>query len=416
MSESGPGTTRITDEAVARLERRMGIPSRWLDRPRNTVVSSDSIRDFAIGQGDDNPLYVDPDYGTATRWSSQIAPPLFVTSAGVRDDYTYTGDEKEAISGGDPLRGIGQYLSSESWQLLAPVRPGLRMFRSRHLHAVEIRTSFFGGGRVAVLTYRFEFRDAERRLYAINDRTYHHAEREKSADKGKYREVELAAYTDDEMATIEDAYDNEYRRGADRLTVDNVEVGDELPSIVKGPLTTTDVIFYHVGIGMGGSDGPLRLARTTRLRVPGWYTRNSRNIPDVVQRCHWEDEYAQKIGQPSAYDYGAMRTNWMAHLITNWMGDDAWIRELSSRVRRFNYIGDTHWMRGRVTELGTVDGAPSARIEIEGVNQRDETTCTGTAVVLLSDRAGTPPAIAEPSPGVAGTRCACYGSRAFIAE
>ena len=51
-----------------------------------------------------------------------------------------------------------------------------------------------------------------------------------------------------------------------------------------------------------------------------------------AQRCHWDDEWAQRMGHPAAYDYGVMRTNWMAHLVTDWMGDDAWIWKVSAAV------------------------------------------------------------------------------------
>ena len=49
------------------------------------------------------------------------------------------------------------------------------------------------------------------------------------------------------------------------------------------------------------------------------------------------------------YDYGRMRETWLIHLCTDWMGDDAWLWKLDCEFRKFNYVGDTHWMRGRVT-------------------------------------------------------------------
>ena len=35
------------------------------------------------------------------------------------------------------------------------------------------------------------------------------------------------------------------------------------------------------------------------------------------------------------YDYGAMRETWLTHLITDWMGDDAWLWKLSCQHRKF---------------------------------------------------------------------------------
>jgi acyl dehydratase len=383
---------RITDEAVERLRRRIGIPVKWGGRPRNTYSSADSIRQFATGYGDDNPLFTDPEYAEGTRWKALLAPPMYFMSTGVHGPVTWSDEQTEAMSGGDPLRGIGQYLSSERWAFVRPVTPGIRLWQKRYLHDVEIRESSFGGGRVAVLTQRVEYTDDEGALFALNERSYHHADRQASGQSGKYRDIKILPYSDEQMDEIGQAYDAEWRRGAGKLLVGDVSPGDVLPQIVKGPLTVTDVICYHVGLGWGGmSAGPLKLAHRNRKRIPGFYTKNSLNVFDVAQRCHWESEFAQELGHPAAYDYGAMRTNWMVHLVTNWMGDDAWISRLSARARRFNYLGDTQWMRGRVRSVDASASPPAVDIEVEGVNQRGETTCTGEATVLLCGPDGTPP-------------------------
>jgi acyl dehydratase len=393
-------TERITDEAVERLRRRIGIPVRWGGRPRNTVSSVDSIRQFATGYGDDNPLFTDPGYAEKTRWRALLAPPMYFMSAGARADVKWTEQQAEAMSGGDPLRGVGQYLSSERWAFVRPVTPGLLLRQQQYLHGVEVRDSAFGGGRVVVLMQRVEYSDEDGRLFALNERSYHHADRGASGESGKYRNLKILPYTQEEMERIGKAYDDEWRRGADKLRISEVLAGDELPQIVKGPLTVTDVICYHVGLGWGGmSEGPLKLAHKNRKRIPGFYTRNSLNVYDVAQRCHWEGEFAQELGHPAAYDYGAMRTNWMVHLLTNWMGDDCWISRLSATVRRFNYMGDTQWIRGRVERVNADVCPPSVEVVMEGINQRGETTCTGEAIVLLCGADGGPPELPELSIG-----------------
>ena len=63
-----------------------------------------------------------------------------------------------------------------------------------------------------------------------------------------------------------------------------------------------------------------------------------------------EDSRAQTIGIPGAYDYGCQRISWVDNLITNWMGDDGFIKNLNGTLKRFNIVGDTHWMKGKVTK------------------------------------------------------------------
>jgi hypothetical protein len=149
----------------------------------------------------------------------------------------------------------------------------------------------------------------------------------------------------------------------------------------------------------------LNLAHQQRARIPGFFRRDDLNIPDVHQRVHWDPEWARRAGSPATYDYGRMRETWLIHLCTDWMGDDAWLWKLDCEFRRFNYVGDTHWMRGRVTRHYLADGdRPAVDLEIWGENQRGETTCPGHATVLLPSKEHGPVQLPEPPGGA--TTCA----------
>jgi hypothetical protein len=83
------------------------------------------------------------------------------------------------------------------------------------------------------------------------------------------------------------------------------------------------------------------------------------------------------------------------------MGDDAWLWKLDCQFRRFNYVGDTHWMRGRVARKEIVDGHPAVHLELWGENQRGETTTPGHATVLLPSRDNGPVRLPDPPGGAA---------------
>jgi hypothetical protein len=155
--------------------------------------------------------------------------------------------------------------------------------------------------------------------------------------------------------------------------------------MVKGPLRVTDIVCWHVGMGMGlYGVKALRLAYEQRQRVPRFFRPDDLNVPDVQQRVHWDPEWARRAGNPTTYDYGRMRETWLIHLCTDWMGDDAWLWKLDCEFRRFNYVGDTHWMRGRVTRKYLAEGdRPAVDLDIWGENQRGETTTPGHASILL---------------------------------
>jgi acyl dehydratase len=387
----------LNEETIAEVRRRIGIPVRYSPRAHNEVSSTDSFRHFARAYGDDNPLYNDPAYATASVWGSPIAPPLYPFVAGIARPVELTGIEKEIMKAGDPLAGIGQYMCGERWLLTKPIRAGDILWQSQTLHSAELRPSSFGGGTGALVSHRVSWEDEAGAPYAFRFLDFWHADREESKKAGKNREIERPHYTDEDLARIDACYEAEEVRGAPPRLVSEVRPGEELGPIAKGPISVTDMVSWHVGVGWGMyGGGSSRIAYENRKRIPKFYLKNELGFWDSAQRCHWDDEWAQRIGHPAAYDYGVMRTNWMVHLVTNWMGDAAWIWKVSASVRKFNYLGDAHFVSGVVREVDRP--ANTVTIDVSGVNQRGETTCDARVVVILPPPGGGPAVIPDYEP------------------
>jgi hypothetical protein len=215
-------------------------------------------------------------------------------------------------------------------------------------------------------------------------------ERERAQERGKYKDVEFRRYDDAEIDAIEAQYEKQTaeRRGAEPRFWEDVAVGDEIGPMVKGPLTVTDMVCWHVGMGMGlYGVRALDLAARNRKRIPRFFHRDAQNVPDVMQRVHWDPEFARKSGNPTTFDYGRMRETWLIHLCTNWMGDDAWLWKLDCEFRGFNYVGDTQWLRGTVSRHYLAEGSrPAVDLDLEARSQRDEVTAPGRATILLPSR------------------------------
>jgi hypothetical protein len=156
--------------------------------------------------------------------------------------------------------------------------------------------------------------------------------------------------------------------------------------MVKGPIRVTDLILFHAGFGQSFPTYAHRLAYETRQSTPGLYTRNKLNVWDIVQRMHWEEDWAQKVGAGTVYDYGAIRETFLAHLVTNWMGDDGWLRRLRVQHRKFNFAGDTNWLLGKVVGKERTDEGAEVHLEIRIENQRGLVLTPGEATVLLPSR------------------------------
>lgn len=386
VSEKRPDTYGVlTDDGIARLRQKIGIYIKPPTAPHNYEVTWDNSRRFANGYGDGNPLYCDPDYGKTTRWGGLIAPPTFLYTMGEPIVPNHTPEEK-AIVKGDPLAGLGSYQAVMEFEWWRPLTLGDRLRMQRLTLGVSVREKSEFSGRAVHETRGFIFRNQNDELHALQRGTWVRAERHASAARKKAYDLPKP-YTPEQLEEIDAAYEAETIRGAEPRYWEDIEVGDELPTIVRGPLRVSDIIVWHIGWGMQLTPpGAFRESYKVRKKVPGMFTPNALNVPDTVQRLHWETEWANQLGIPIPYDYGGLRETLLANLITNWMGDDAWLWKLSCEHRKFVYVGDTYWVKGRVREKRVQDGRHEAHLDVWVENQWGTITTPGTAVVLLPTR------------------------------
>jgi acyl dehydratase len=199
-------------------------------------------------------------------------------------------------------------------------------------------------------------------------------------------------WTDEQLAELDDRKFEWIKMlhdlGHGKRYWDDVQVGDKLTPVAKGPFSMVDVIAYHMGQGLSHYGiGPLRYNWMQRKRMPGFYVEDRFGVPDVAQRVHWDHERARDLGLPTSHDYGQMRANWLAHLVTNWIGDDGWLWKLVLQTRAFNFMGDTTICSGEVTGKRLDGKHHVVDLALQSVNQRGENTAPGTAVVILPTRA-----------------------------
>jgi hypothetical protein len=398
MSETGV----ITEEGIARLRARIGIPEPHVLPPHYRRPGVDAFRHVANCYGDDNPLWCEPEYGAKTRWADVIAPPALVggdTLIG-EDEVPEVAEEHRELMKGDPLRGVHAFYSASAREWWAPMYPEARVWRRNALVGVLDKPSEFAERAVHEWTGQV-FRVEDGPLLCAQLRLMIRTERRKARERKKNDTIELRPYTDEEIAQIDAQYETEGPRGAEHRWWEDVSEGDAVGPMVKGPLTVTDMICWHVGMGMGMYGvQPLRLGYRNRQRIPRFFHRDELNIPDVMQRLHWDPEFARRSGNPTTHDYGRMRETWLIHLCTDWMGDDAWLWKLDCEFRKFNYVGDTQWLGGTVTRKYLAEGErPAVDLELEAVNQRGEVTTPGHATVLLPSRDRGPVRLPDPPAG-----------------
>ena len=395
MAQAG----QITDEALSRLRATIGIAVPHTQPPHYFRPNDDAFRHVAESYGDPNPLWSDPEYGAKSRWEGTIAPPALIggdTLVG-EDEVTSLSDADREITKGDPLRGVHAFYASSSREWWAPLRPDKRIFRRNALVAALDKASDFAGRAVHEWSAQV-FRDEDGALLGGQYRNMIRTERSKARARQKYDAVELKTWSEDELAAIDECYAVEAPRGAVLRWWEEVEEGDSVGPLTKGPLTVTDMVCWHVGMGTGMYGvRPLRLAWRNRQRIPRFYSANVQGVPDVAQRVHWDPEAARAAGNPTTFDYGRMRETWLIHLCTDWMGDDAWLWKLECEFRLFNYVGDLHTLCGTVIRKYLADGQrPAVDLELSATNHRGEVTAPGRASILLPSREHGPVRLPDP--------------------
>ncbi|WP_051266412.1 FAS1-like dehydratase domain-containing protein [Nakamurella lactea] len=410
---------RITDEGIEKMRLLIGYPnptirSGRVTLPWNTEATVDAIRHFAEGYGDDNPMFVDPEHGVGTRWGSMVAPPGFEATMGMDRSPKVPADLRRETRGA--LRGVQLYHSGNEARYYRPITPGTTLDRTYAITEVTPKSSTFAG-RSVIVTNNYQWFSGGQ-LYVDLDKWFVHAERKPKKPRDPAGSAEAAngttrtggadssgewepyVYTVAEIEEIDELYRSEFVRGADTRYWEDVTENMRMPVMAKGPLTVTDMFNFHMGAGWLVYGNPaLKLAAAQRQAMPGFYSRNRNNAWDVMQRVHWEEDLAREVGVPTIYDIGPMRWSWLLHYCTNWCGDDGWVYRARCEFRKFNFVGDTTRLQGRVIEqLIHPELGPSVELEITGTNQRGEENIRGSATVLLPSRERGPVVLPSPPP------------------
>ena len=354
----------IGDEALAALRALVGKEIRRPE-PDIEVATRDAIRHWAHGIGDRNPYWA----------AARVAPPTILFAM----DRIVSG----YVTG---LPGIHAMYAGTDFRWRRPIREGARVVGRSVLLGLEEKASSFAR-RAVKQTYRTTFVDDAGAVVAEADSWCFRTERDTARERKKYTALEPHRYAPDEIELIRRAYATEAVRGATTRFWEDVEAGEALPEVVKGPLTVTSIIAFVQGWGSlyVRAHG---LAFDLVERHPALGIPNEFGVPEPPERVHWDPALARAVGVPAPYDYGPERVAWLGHLVTNWMGDAGALARLGVQVRRHNLLGDTTWCRGRVGAKALVDGRGEVTLDLTAVNQRHETIAQGQAVVVLPLRSG----------------------------
>lgn len=376
------GQSRAERGSLFRLnlsESEKGAIEEWTPAFANFAVSRETGGRIARGIADLNPLYIDKKHARASIWGNLLVPPASLC---------WTEQVNGAMEGFPGCHTIWREAEYE-WDQPMFVDEGIGS--RTYLTDARIVSSEFAGGDAAVQNYETEAFRLDGTYIGAYRTSWHRFSRNRAKKAGKYAGVERHQWTDEELAEVWDEYRTHNlanRRGAEPLYVEDVEIGVEIPHIIKGPITLTSKIAFEMAFGAGGWFVGHELAMQLWETVPRLPIKNEEGVPEPPVAIHWTNERCQNyLGMPGAYEAGFERLNWFTQLLMSWCGDHGMLRKLALRFKGFHWQGDAVRLQARVTGTRTEGGRHLVDLDIWTTSHpRGETTSEGTATVELPSR------------------------------
>ncbi|MGA1792219.1 MAG: MaoC family dehydratase N-terminal domain-containing protein [bacterium] len=365
----------LNDELINKMRGKIGLSMRLDGYINNEEVTKSAIRRFADGVGEVNPLWLDEDYAKDTRYGRLVAPPQWLWSVCGPFQFGW--------------RGLAGFHSSTEQTFYKPVLLGDKISPEVIFAGFdEPKTSKFGGRTIRDYYDHF-YRNQEGELVAKMRLYVHRVERLKIAEKKKEEVLKLPhPWTDEELKGIEDEAMTEEIRGKMPRYWEDVNMGDALKPLVKGPFSLMDMIAFNSAGVIGGRLLAYGAALRDYRKHPAWAYRDEDSCAlQPLMAVHFSTKAARLQGLPYPYDVGVQRHCNMSHFLTNWMGDDGFLKRCYSEYRGFVYQSDVIHIKGKITDKHVdEDNDHCVDIEISTTNQRGQECMPGKATIALPSR------------------------------
>ena len=337
----------------------------------NFDCTRDAIRIFVDGKGDLNPLYRDPEYCKKTKYKCMVAPP----------DYLYTiCYAQRPYDHGPMIPGIAGFYSGCEREFFRPVCVGDNFTYRIMCPSENIMKKSQFAERIVQSFEKVDYYRQGGELVAGYSSYETWADEAKIKERNKYGHLDKEpVYSKKELEEIYAEQDREEIRGANPRFWEDVNVGDELCPVVRGPLSVTDARAWHAG-------GHAHL------------------LADRLNRILWAEQPMEQdfdnnvigMAHPREAVAGQHPEAWRFTLLTNWMGDDGFLWKFNTQIRRFVMLGDTTRVKGKVIKKYCDKGKYCVDIDVQNVLQTGELSIIGGATVILPSQEFGPVVYPEP--------------------
>lgn len=344
------------------------------------VVTEDLIRHFAVACGDPNPIWRDPSYAGNTRWGGFIAPPLFETCIAFGSAF---GDRLH-------IPGVSRMNGGYNHIYFKPIRVGDTFsIYDKYGGIVEKHVENKPYRMFVESCPRYYVNQREEVVAIADTRTIYLATPPGKRGKGKaakmYQDQKKPHFSQEQLDMIHQAYDDQLagvnRRGAKTRYWEDVQEGEEIPTVIKGPVDVCDacartmVSCYPYAYAIKWSAMKDYLTHFPIDPETGEYV--------FLRDWHYTDEAARLRGYPFANSAGVQNEMMLVHAITDWMGDDGFVKSMDDQVRRMLFFGNMTFVKGKVVKKYVEDGEHLVQLKVWGETQDGVVHTTSNAVVKL---------------------------------
>ena len=356
-----PELITTLDEFEEEYSKGIGtaLPSRG-----SKEASLDNIRRFGDGVGDYNPLWRNEEYAEKSRFQSITAPPMFIygVSLGISAAINGTIDWRRTSSAHFPMNYAGGEI-----KFVRPIWRGDTIRAQETVIGIERKQSD-RIGEFCICKALVEYFNNRNELVATKKTNM---ARYKNLGGGRTMQYDRETKTNVSVTSPDPLVFERSRRGSEPRKWDDVVEGEAIPTLPKGTYTVTELfLFTHGVVGTG---------RSPRQAL------EAEDSSDLGGGGRYDKKHAQeRRNMPGQFDWGPQRVCWLCQAATDWAGDDATIRSLSTRVRHPNVVGDTNTIYGNVARKFIHDNQKLVELTVWNENQAGLHTAEGTVLVELN--------------------------------
>jgi len=350
----------------------------------NEWVDTDLIRHFADAMGDRNPLWRNAEYAVKTRWGGIIAPPTITDS--IIQPYSGKFEESEIIP---KFQSCFVVPNGSARQMFQAIRPGDK-FRAvqYYMGLKEMEPLLPEPSR--------EFDDVVRRVLinqrdevvAVHDRhmrvVINHA---LDDDHPYWPKRTKRRLTDEERDAITRGYDEEKIRGSETLYWEDVKEGEDIKPLTVGPLSVQDICACYAAVTGHAVAFDIEWERIKTNFDFHWLD------PEVnAWTCSGICHVCDNKGHTDIWSGGAavsfyFQVEWLlGRMITNWMGDDGFLKKLDDRFPILPILGDVLAQKGKITKKYVENGEYLVDLDVHVENQDGLLMVPGGATVQLPSK------------------------------